>query len=106
LFQEKTFTWIKLGNKNSRFYPGRSGNMKKKNLMLSLTLGTGLLLAGCGNTEEPPPEEDPMMEQEEHAPPAPDGTTEDPGEPTEGTTENDDNLNEEEMEEVEESVED
>lgn len=79
--------------------------MQKRNLMLSLTLGIGLLFAGCGNTEDPPPEEDPVLEQEEQAPSEPDGTTEQPGKPTEGTTENDDNLTEDEMKEVEESVE-
>ena len=69
--------------------------MKNRNLMISFTLGTGLLLAGCGANEEPPPEEDPVMEQDEQAPPEPDGTHELPDEPREGTTEDDEELTEE-----------
>lgn len=78
--------------------------MNKRNLMLSFTLGTGVLLAGCGATEEPPPEDDPVMEQDEQAPSGPDGMTEDPGEPTDGTTEDDENLTDDEKDEIEESV--
>ncbi|MCM3125042.1 MULTISPECIES: hypothetical protein [unclassified Mesobacillus] len=80
--------------------------MMKRNLMLSFTLGAGILLAGCGATEEPPPEDDPVMGQDEQAPPAPDGMTEDPGEPTDGTTEDDENLTDDEKDKVEKSVED
>lgn len=79
--------------------------MKKRNLLLSFTFGTGLLLAGCGATEEPPPEEQPAVESDEHAPSAPDGTHELPDEPEEGTTENDEELTESEKQIIEESVE-
>ncbi len=80
--------------------------MKKGNLMLSLFFGTGLLLAGCGNTEEPPPEEEPAVESDEQAPPDPDGTHEMPDKPEKGTTENDENLTEQEKDTIEDSVDD